>query len=209
MRHLPPSRISRLGTLFPALLLACVLSACKGLDYVSTRPLDDAGFSYSAVQQLVALDINNAEVPELVKAKYGDVSEQACIELVRATRSRKQRFASGAAVADMHAAGVGDSAIIELAKLGLIGSWSGEAQAIRLIGIPDRTLLVVARRHAESKPTLSGNALGRLKNAGVGEATLYELAVRGVSDADVDNIITARRRRGVTDADILRAYPPQ
>ncbi len=191
------------------MLLACVFSACKGLDYVSTRPLDDTGFSYSAVQQLVALDVDKTEVPELVKAKNGDVSEQACIELVRAARSRKQRFASGAAVAGLHAAGVGDSAIVELAKLDLIGSWTGEAQAIRLIGISDRTLLAVAHRHAENKPTFSGNSLGRLKNAGIGEATIYELAVRGISDADVDTIITGRHKRGVTDADILRAYPPQ
>lgn len=197
------------GTVFPALLLACALSGCKSMDYVSTRPLDDAGFSYSAVQQIRALDINNAEVAELAKAKNGDVSEQACIELVRAVRGRKQRFASGAAVADLHTAGVSDDAIVELARLDQLGPWAGEAQAIRLIGIPDRTMLAVARRHAEGKPTLSGNALGKLKNAGLGEGTIYELAFRGAIDADVDSLVAARRKRGATDADLLRAYPPR
>jgi hypothetical protein len=197
------------GTVFPALLLACALTGCKSLDYVSTRPLDDAGFSYSAVQQLLALDINNAEVAELAKAKTGDVSEQACIELVRTVHGRKQRFASGGVVADLHAAGVSDDAIVELARLDQLGLWAGEAQAIRLSGISDRTMLAVARRHAEGKPTLSGNALGKLKNAGIGEGTIYELVVRGAVDAHVDSLVAARRKRGWTDADLLLGYPPQ
>src|ERR1700693_3250075 len=75
-----------------ALLRARCLSRCKRLEYVSTRPLDDAGFTYSVIQEIRGLDINNAEVAELVKAKNAGISEQACVDLVKGVRGRKQRF---------------------------------------------------------------------------------------------------------------------
>ena len=188
-------------------LLAVCLSGCQRFDYVSTRPLDEAGFSYSGIQDLRALNLNNAEVAELVRAKSGGVSEQTCIDLLREARTRKQRFTSGAEVSQLRSAGVGDSAILELVRLNQLGPWTGDSEAIRLAGISDRVVLAVARRRAGGKAVLSGASLTRLKNAGVGEPALYELAMRGITDADAKDIAVGRVKRGVTDAAVLRAYP--
>ena len=188
-------------------LLSMCLSGCQRFEYVSTRPLDEAGFSYSGIQDLRALDLNNAEVAELVKAKSGGVAEQTCIDLLREARSRKQRFTTGAEVSQLRSAGVGDSAILELVRLNQLGPWTGDSEAIRLAGISDRVVVAVARRRAGGKAVLSGASLTRLKNAGVGEPALYELATRGITDADAKVIAIGRRKRGVTDAMVLRAYP--
>ena len=194
-------------TLALLFFFAVCLSGCQSFDYVSTRPLDEAGFGYSSIQDLRALDLNKAEVAELVKAKSGGVAEQTCIDLLREARSRKQRFTTGAEVSQLRSAGVGDSAILELVRLNQLGPWTGDSEAISLAGISDRVVVAVARRRSVGKVVLSGASLTRLKNAGVGEPALYELAMRGITDADATQIAVGRRKRGVTDAMVLRAYP--
>jgi len=190
-----------------ALLVAGCLSGCKRLEYVSTRPLDDAGFTYSVIQEIRGLDINNAEVAELVKAKNAGISEQACVDLVKVVRGRKQRFTSGAELARLRSAGVGDPALVELVRLDQLGSWIGEAEVIRLAGISDRVLLAVAHRRAEGKPALSGASLTKMKNAGLSEPTIYELTVRGITDAEAEDLSARRFKGGFSEADVLRSYP--
>lgn len=189
------------------LLLAGSFSGCQRLEYVSTRPLDDAGFTYSVIQDIRGLDINNAEVAELVKAKNGGVSERACVELVRVARSRKQRFTAGAEVAQLRSAGIGDDAVVELVRLNQLGAWTGEAEAIRLSGISDRVVLAVAHRRAEGKPALSGASLTKMKNAGISEPTIYELTTRGLTDTEAEDLAARRFKGGFSEADVLRSYP--
>jgi hypothetical protein len=190
-----------------ALLLAVSFSGCKRFEYVSTKPLDDAGFTYSVIQDIKGLDINNAEVDELAKAKNGGVSERACVELVRVARSRKQRFTAGAEIAQLRSAGVGDDAVVELLRLDQLGAWTGEAEAIRLAGISDRVVLAVAHRRAEGKPALSGGSLTKLKNAGLSEPTIYELTVRGLTNTEAEDLAARRYKGGFSEADVLRSYP--
>jgi hypothetical protein len=190
-----------------ALLMALCFSGCSRFEYVSTRPLDEAGFGYSAIQDLRALDLNGPEVAELVKTKRAGISDESCVELLRVAHGRRQRFTSGAGVAQLRSAGLGDAAIVELVRLGQLGTWTGDSEAIRLAGISDRVVLAVARRRAAGKPALSGASLTHMKNAGVGEPALYELAIRGITDADAKDIARGRVKRGVTDAVVLRAYP--
>jgi hypothetical protein len=190
-----------------AVLLAVSFSECKRLEYVSTQPLDDVGFTYSVIQDLRRLDINNAEVSELVKAKNGGISEQACVDLVKVERDRKQRFSSGADLAQLRSAGVGDPALVELLRLNQLGSWIGEAEAIRLAGISDRVVLAVAHRRAEGKPALSGGSLTKMKNAGLSEPTIYELTVRGLTDTEAEDLAARRYKGGFSEADVLRSYP--
>lgn len=190
-----------------AVLVAGGFSGCRRFEYVSTRPLDDAGFSYSVIQDLRGFDLNNPEVAELVKAKNGGVSEQACVELVKVVRGRKQRFTSGDDMAQLRSAGVEDSALVELLRLNQLGPWIGEAEAIRLAGISDRVLLAVAHRRAEGKPALSGGSLTKMKNAGLSEPTIYELTVRGITDTEADDLSARRFKGGFSEADVLRSYP--
>jgi hypothetical protein len=76
---------------------------------------------------------------------------------------------------------------------------------MRLAGFSDAIVLEVARHHAEGKPVLGGASLARMKNAGLREAALLELARRGVPDARADAILSARRR-GASEAEILRRF---
>ena len=98
-----------------------------------------------------------------------------------------------------------EGTIIELAKLNEVGLASGEFQAMRLAGLSDAIVLEVARHRAAGKPVLAGASLANLKNAGVRELTLLELARRGVPDSQASAILTFRRR-GATDAQIISHF---
>ncbi len=193
-----------------ALLLGAAIApaACVRFKHVDLKPLDEAGFSYSSLQQIEQLDPTKEEVAELAKAAHGGVSESLCVQLLQVARGHKSHFAEGEPVAALHAAGISDPSIVELARLRQIESWSGEAQAIRLTGTSDRVILAVAGRRAAGLPVPSGASLAHLKDAGVSEATVLELLNRGITDSDAESIVWRKKRRW-TDEQILRDYPPK
>jgi hypothetical protein len=188
------------------LVVALAPAACRRLEYVSMRPLDDAGFSYSSVKQIEELEPTKAEVEELVKAFKGGMSEAACVDLVRVAHGQKTHFAQGEAVTALHAAGFSDPTIVELARLRQIESWAGEAQAIRLTGTSEPVIIAVAQRRAAGQPVPSGASLARMKDAGLSEATILELVSHGITDSDAESIVF-RKKRGWKDEQILRDYP--
>jgi hypothetical protein len=87
-----------------------------------------------------------------------------------------------------------------------LGLGAGDLQAIHLAGLPDELVLEVARDRAAGKSTLSGAALGAMKNLRMDNATLLELVRRGTPEADGASIL-ALRRRGAADSEILRRFP--
>ncbi len=191
-----------------ALLLATMLAAagCNRLEYVSMRPLDDAGFRYTSIKQIQDLDPTKAELEELVKASKGGVSEATCVDLVRIARGQKRHFAEGDAAVALHAAGISDATILDLARLRQIESWSGEAVAIRLTGTSERVIVAVAGRRAAGQPVPSGASLARMKDAGVSEAMILELVNHGITDTDAESIVF-RKKRGWKDEQMLRDFP--
>jgi hypothetical protein len=191
-----------------AIFAAAFLAAsCERFQYVSMRPLEEAGFHYNYTRQLEQLDVNRAEVAELAKAARAGVGEATCVMLVNLARAQKTRFAEGDAVASLHTAGIADPAIVELAQLRQIGPWSGEAGAIRLTGTSDRVILAVAKERAAGRPTPSGASLAKMKDAGVAEATIIELVGRGISDSDAGGV-EWRKKKGWKDEQILHDFPP-
>ncbi|HUJ41897.1 MAG TPA: hypothetical protein VLW54_15250 [Candidatus Acidoferrales bacterium] len=191
-----------------ALALAAGLAAagCSRFEYVSMKPLDDAGFRYSSEKQIQELDPTKEEVAEVVKAVKGGLSETACVDLMRIARGQKRHFAEGDAVAAMHAAGISDPTIVELARLRQIPSWSGEAQAIRLTGTSEQVILAVAQKRAAGQPAPSGVSLAHMKDAGIAEATIVELVNRGITDTDAESMVF-RKKRGWKDEQLLRDFP--
>lgn len=191
------------------LLLAEILllaAGCHRVRSTDTTPLDRSGVSYSSIQTLKSLNITNAEVAEIVTAKEGGLSDDGCVALVRLAHNRKQQFHSGDDVAQLLQAGLSESTVLELAQLNQLGLWTGEAQAMHLAGLSDQIILAVARRRAADEPVLSGASLANFKNAGMSEATLLDLVRRGIPDSQASTII-ALRRRGWSEAQILRHYP--
>ena len=207
MRQEPHS--GRRSLVLPLALAAAMgATACHKLEYVSLHPLEEAGFHYNAVHQLEGLDLTKPEVDELVKALQGGVDDETCVQLIRVVRGQKTRFAEGDAAASLHAAGIADATILELAQLRQLGPWHGEAGAIRLTGTSDRVILAVAKRRAAGQPAPSGASLAKMKDAGASEATIIELVQNGINDDDAASI-EFRKKKGWKDEQILRDYPPK
>jgi hypothetical protein len=182
-------------------LAFCAVS-CRSLKPLDTKPLDAAGMNYDAIQQLKSLNITELEVAQVATARRSGFSDANCVAAVNIYRSRTQPFDAGDEIAGLVRAQLSDETILELARLNQLGLGAGELQAMRLAGLSDPILLEVARHRAAGKPVLAGASLASLKNAGVREATLLELARRGVPDSQAAAII-AFRRHGASDAQLL------
>ncbi len=187
-------------------LLLGVLPGCRKAHRTNFTPLDGVGFSYTREEDLRAIDITDAEVAELAKAKSGGLSDDACVELVRIARGKQQPFADGENIYGLRQVGVAEETILELARLSQLGLQTGEEQAMRLAGLSDSIVLEVAHRRATGKPALSGSSLATLRNAGVAESTMMELLRRGISDSQMGGIV-ALKRRGASDSTVLSRYP--
>jgi hypothetical protein len=191
--------------LVSGLFVLVAAGGCKKAHKTDTTPLDGVGLSYSSIEDLRALNVTNAEVAELVKAKHVGISDDGCVKLVRIARSRNRPFAEGDAIVGLRQAGMSEDSILELAQLNQLGLQAGEEQAMRLAGLSDSIILALARRRSEGKPALSGAALGELKNAGMSESAMLTLLDRGITDDNVNAIIKQKQRRA-TDAQVLARY---
>jgi hypothetical protein len=188
-----------------AYVFAITLGACHSVTPVDTAPLDRAGMSYDAIQQVKAMHVNPPEVAALAEVRQSGISDATCVALLQIFRGRNQSFDAGDAIAGLAKAGMSEPSIVELAQMNQLGLLAGELQAMRLAGFPDDIILEVARRRSAGQPVLAGASLADLKNAGVREATLFELARRGIPDSQAGAIV-ASRKHGATDADILRQF---
>jgi hypothetical protein len=197
---------SRSGSLVASLVLvAFALAACHRAPSVDTQPLDRSGMAYDSVKELETLNITNAEVAEILRMHDAGLSDEDCIRVIRIFHTRGQVFNSGDMVASLIQAGMNADTILALASLNQLGPASGELEAMHLAGLSDAVVIEVARRRADGRPVLSGASLAGLKNAGLHGSTLLELARRGIPDSQA-NAIVSFRRRGASDAQILRRF---
>ena len=146
----------------------------------------------NSVSELRTLNVSNAEIGELTKARQGGLSDPSCIELIKLARRRQQPFSGGQPIADLLAAGSSEQAVLELARLDQLGLWAGQAQALRLAGISDKVILAVAQRRSQSLPALSGEKLAGLKNSGASEAVILDFVQKGTSEEQVSRYIAQR-----------------
>lgn len=174
--------------------LALLATGCQRLHPTDMRPLDQAGMWFASIEELRKLAITDAEVAQLSRARQAGISDQACVELLRIARARKQPFSSGEAAAGLRQVGVSESTILVLARLNQLGLWSGESQAMHLAGLSDRIVLAVARRHAAGQEVPSGSSLAKLRDAGMTEAELIALIDGGTSDQQAQAMLETHRR---------------
>jgi hypothetical protein len=194
-------------TALPAILLLAALAAagCKHVQPLDTKPLDTAGMDYSTIKQLAALKITPAEIQEMARVRGAGFSDRSCLEIFHLYHDRGRPFEAGDAIAGLVQVHISDPTILELARLDQLGLNAGEYETMRLAGLSEQIILEVARRRAAGKPVLSGPSLASLKNTGLRDATLLELALRGVPDSELSSIVAARRH-GAKDAEILRRF---
>ncbi len=180
--------------LLPGLLFALLLplAACKRVEQTNSQPLDEAGMWSNSVSELRTLNVSNAEIGELTKARQGGLSDPSCIELIKLARSRRQPFSGGQPIADLLAAGSSEQTVVELARLDQLGLWAGEAQALRLAGLSDKVILAVAQRRSRGLPVLSGGKLAGLKNSGASDAVILDFVQKGITDEQASNYIAHR-----------------
>jgi hypothetical protein len=195
------------SALLGMLLLAAVAAAagCKHVQPLDTKPLDASGMDYSTIKQLVALKVTPNEIAQMAKVRGAGFSDPSCLEVYHVYHDRGRPFEAGDAVAGLVQVHISEPTILELARLDQLGLNAGEYETMRLAGLSEQIILEVARHRAAGKPVLSGPSLASLKNTGLRDATLLELARRGVPDSQVSAIISARRH-GAKDAEILRRF---
>ena len=201
-----PARQAVLGIFSLILLFVGVAVGCKRVQPLDTKPLDASGMDYSTIKQLTALQITPNEIAQMVKVRGSGFSDPSCLEIYHIYRDRGRPFEAGEAVAGLVQVHISESTILKLARLDQLGLNAGEYETMRLAGLSEQIILVVAEHHAEGKPVLSGASLASLKNTGLRDTTLLELARRGVPDSEVSSIVAARRH-GAKDADVLRRFP--
>ena len=175
-----------------SLVLLLPLAACKRVEQTNTQPLDEAGMWSNSVSELRTLNVSNAEIGELTKARQGGLSDPSCVELIKLSRRHQQPFTGGQRIADLLAAGSSEQTVLELANLNQLGLWTGEAQAMRLAGLSDKVILAVAQRRSQGLPVLSGGKLGELKNSGASETVILDFIHKGLSDERASEYIAQR-----------------
>jgi hypothetical protein len=151
------------------LLLPAFLAGCKSHPLTDYRPLDHAGMWSSSMQDLKKLNVNDAEVAQLVSLKNAGVSDDMCISLVQAARAHQHPFASAASAASLNRAGFSEEQILVIARNDQLDSLSGDAVMLRLIGLADPTVQLILQRRMKGLTTMSSAEIGRLKNTGLSE----------------------------------------
>jgi hypothetical protein len=168
------------------------LAACKKVEQTNTQPLDDAGMWFNSVAELRSMNVSNAEIGELAKARQAGLTDPSCVELIKLARSRQLPFSGGQEIADLLATGISEQTILELARLNQLGLWAGQAQALHLTGLSDKVILAVAQRRSQNLPVLSGEKLGQLKNTGASDAVILDMVQKGITEEQASGYIEQR-----------------
>lgn len=167
-------------------------AGCKKHILTDYRPLDRAGMWSSGLEQLKKLDTSDAEVAQLVKVKEARLSDDACVALVAAAHERKHPFASGDSTANLAGAGYSESQILDIARADQLDAISGDAVALRLIGLSDSFVQFILQRRLQGRPTLGTPQIARLKNTGLTEKQILDQIKAGMTDAQADREVALR-----------------
>lgn len=173
-------------------VLVLLAVGCKRHILTDYRPLDQAGMWSSGLEQLKKLDTSDAEVAQLVKVKQARLSDDACVALVAAAHERKHPFASGDSTANLAAAGYSEAQILDIARADQLDAISGDAVALRLIGLSDNFVQYVLQRRLQGRPTLDTPQIARLKNTGLSETQILDKIKSGMTDAQADHEVAVR-----------------
>jgi hypothetical protein len=194
------------GLLLALMAAVFSLSGCNKVHKTDLTPLDKAGILLQDAGQFRALNITDAEVQELVAARQGGVSEQACLELMRIARGRNQPFVDGNAASALVGTGMKEATVLELGRLNQLGLQTGETQAMFLAHLSDQVILAIAHRRAAGMPTLSGSTAAALQNDGSTEDQILAEINSGTTDAAA-NAMIARRNAAAASQGFVRQPP--
>jgi len=174
------------------LLSAAILAGCKSHPLADYRPLDKAGMWSSTMEDLKKLNVNDAEIGQLVALKSAGVSDDMCLALVQVAHDHQHPFTSAASAGKLNRAGFSDEQILDIARHDQLDALSGDAVMLRLIGLSDPAVELILGRRMKRLTTLSSAQIGRLKNTGLSEKEIVARIENGMSDAQADAEAAAR-----------------
>lgn len=178
--------------LLPGASVLLFAIGCHQHPLTDYRPLDQAGMWSSGLEDLKKLNTSDSEVAQLVKVKQTRLSDDACVALVAAAHERKHPFTSGDSTANLASAGYSEEQILEIARADQLDSISGDAVALRLIGLSDSFVQFVLQRRLQKRPTIGTPQIARLKNTGLTEKAILDQIKSGLTDAQADREVAAR-----------------
>lgn len=182
----------------PRLLLWALLlvfaGGCGSHPLTDYHALDQAGMFFGKVQELKALNTDDAEVAQLVRLKRAGFSDDTCVSVISAAHAHKHTFASADAMINLVRGGFSEPEILEMAQTDQIDTLSFDAVTLRLTGLSTSFVLNILHRRAQGLPTLSGAAIGRLKNTGLTESQILQRVNEGMTDEQAERESVARER---------------
>jgi hypothetical protein len=178
--------------LLPGVSVLLFAIGCHQHPLTDYRPLDQAGMWSSGLEELKKLNTSDSEVAQLVKVKQTRLSDDACVALVAAAHERKHPFTSGDSTANLASAGYSEEQILEIARADQLDSISGDAVALRLIGLSDSFVHFVLQRRLQGHRTLGTPQIAHLKNTGLTEKAILDQIKSGLTDAQADREVAAR-----------------
>src|SRR5260370_23718287 len=181
---------------YRALLLGvCVifLVGCKQHLLTDYRPLDKSGMWSGGLEQLKTLNTSDSEVAQLVKVKQAQLSDDACVALVAAAHERKHPFTSGDSTVNLVGAGYSEAQILEIARADQLDAISGDAVALRLLGLSDSFVGFVLQRRLQGQPTLGTPQIAHLKNTGLSAKQILEKNKAGINESQAHREVAARQ----------------
>lgn len=193
-------------------LLLLILGGCKKQPQADYAALDQLGMWSSSIDQLKKMKVSPAEISELTKLKQAGASDDLCLALLKSARGHNHEFTSGDSVVSLSSAGYTDAQILEMAQADKLDSLSGDAVMLKLIGLSNSTVQFIIQRREQGLPTLTSAQIGRLKNIGMSEKRILELAAQGLSDQEAEAQVArleAARNHAHTDFVHLRGRRPR
>ena len=175
-------------------VLLGALAGCKSHPLTDYRPLDQAGMWSSSMEDLKKLDVDDAEIAQVVALKHAGVNDDMCVSLVQAAHDHHHPFASAAAASSLNGAGFNDEQILAIARNDQLDSLSGDAVMLRLVGLSDPTVEWILQRRMKGLPTISSAEIGRLKNTGLTEKEIIARIENGMTDSQADAEAFAREK---------------
>jgi hypothetical protein len=183
-----------LAPLSLALVSALAFIGCKTAKPPEPAPIDSASVQFSNADQIRPLQPSQNEVLQLVAVRQAGLTDSNCLELLQLARKTNQPFSDGDAIAQLLGVGESPDTIMTLARMGELGPFSGEVLAMHLANIPDSIILDVARRRAAGQPSLSGDMIAELIEAGYTRAQVTMLLDKGTTDAEAQTILDYHSR---------------
>lgn len=175
-------------------LLAASVAGCNSHPLTDYRQLDKAGMWSSGLEELKKLNVNDAEVGQLITLKNSGLGDDMCVALVSAAHNHHHPFNSASAARSLNSAGFSDDQILAIAKNDQLDSLSGDAVMLRLIGLSEPTVQLLLQRRMKGIPTLSSAEIGRLKNTQLSEREIVARVENGMTDAQADAEASVRER---------------